>query len=765
MANVKRKNILQGFIASSFIVGIVYIIIVYVLEFFIKDLPINFGSLIELHKNSFILFFIDIIPALLSYVTYRIGKIIVSKLNFAEDSIEKELIKSKKIYEFIEELRKGNNEIKFDTTYKEDKLVSSLNNLRDEQKRSREDEVARKKEDEQRHWVSEGLAKFGAILRDNQDNLKELTEEIIKNITKYLDAKQAGFFVVKEESSEKYFEMTAFFAYNRKKFADKKIKWGEGLIGACALEKKTIFLKDTSQNFVEITSGLGKANPRSIIIVPVKDEEDNVYGIIELASFKVFEKYERDFVEQVADSIASTIANIKINMQTAILLKESQKQAELMAEQEEIMRQNMKELTETQKEAAMQSDEFVSFTNSVNHTLIRAEYSLDGKLLYANTKFINKLGYKSASEIEKRHISLFISDKDKDWFDDLWQKLVNGGQHYEGDMKHITKNDEEIWTMSTYVSVRDHEGNPQKILFLGIDRTKDKKINIDYKGQIEAVDKSAFKAIYHPNGAVLEFNEKMLNLLEYQIEDLDGKTIYDFIEEERHEQFKILWKNILSGRPVEGRHMRRTKTGEIVWLLGTYTAVLDLYGEPAKVVYIATNITDQVIMEVENEKNTKILKNQEKELQKSQVELSQKLRKVRAEIKEQFKEIEVLKVLNDNILDGMLDAVITINKDNYITFFNKAAEDIWKVKQNVVLGQKITFLIPEEVERSEDDMTEYIGKYFGAGNKSLIGRRTEVFLYDKNNKRINVLITLSEAKVDNKYSLTAFIQNIEVELF
>ncbi len=765
MANLKRKNILQGFIISSFIVGIVYIMIIYTLEFFIKDLPITFGSLIKLHKDNFTLYFLDVIPGLLIFVTYRIGKIVIAKLNTAEDAITEEQVKSKKTYEFIEQLRKGNTEIKFDTIYKEDELMRSLTNLRDEQKRNREEGVIRKKEDEQRHWVSEGLAKFGAILRDNQDNLEELTEEIIKNITKYLDAKQAGFFVVKGEGKDRYFEMTAFFAYNRKKFADKKIKWGEGLIGACALEKKTIFLKETSQNFVEITSGLGKANPRSIIIVPVKDEENKIHGIVELASFKVFEKFERDFVEQVADSIASTIANIKINMQTAGLLKESQDQAELMAEQEEVMRRNMEELTTTQKEAALQSDEFVSFTNSVNHTLIRAEYSLDGKLLYANTKFVDKLGYKSASEIERKHISLFIGDKDKDWFDNLWEKLVNGGKHYEGDMKHITKNDEEVWTMATYVSVRDNEGNPQKILFLGIDRTKDKKTNIDYKGQIEAMDRSAFKATYKPDGSVLEFNEKMLGILEYQLEDIDGKTIYDFIEQDRHDQFKILWKNILSGKPVEGRHMRRTKTGKVIWLRGTYTAVLDLYGEPAKVVYIATNITDQVRMEKENEKNTETLKEQEKELQKSQIELSKKLRRVRMEVKEQFKEIEVLKILNDNTLAGMLDAVITINKDNYITFFNKAAEELWDVKQNVVLGQKLSFLIPEEIKDNQGDMTEYIGKYFSAGNKSLIGSRTEVFLYDRNNEKINVLITLSEAKVDDKYSLTAFIQNIEVELF
>ncbi len=765
MVDQKRKNLLRGFIVSSFIVGMVYLIVIYTIQIFSQNLPINIFSIIELHKANYVQYLIDIVPGLFMLVSYRISKVFLSKLNENEGTIEREQIKAKKTYQFIEQLRKGNTGIKFDTIYQKDQLVQSLNNLRDEQKRSREEETIRKKEDEQRHWVSEGLAEFGAILRENQDNLEKLTEKITTKISRYLDAKQAGFFVVKEEDNTKYFEMIAFFAFDRKKFADKKILWGEGLIGACALEKKTIFIDDTSHNFVNITSGLGKANPRSVIISPIKDDEGVIHGVIELASFKVFEKFERDFIEQVAESIASTIANIKINMQTSSLLEESQKQAELMAEQEEIMRYNMDQLTATQKEAALQSDEFISFTNSVNHTLIRAEYTLDGELTYANTKFTEKMAYSSSKEIIGNHISIFISDKDKDWFDRLWQKLVEGGRHYEGDMKHITKKDEEIWTMATYVSVRDFEGNPQKILFLGIDRTKDKKVNIDYKGQIEALDRSAFKATYYPDGAIIEFNDKMLKLLEYQTEDLDTKTIFDFMEEDDHDQFKILWNNILNGKPVEGRHMRLTKTGKIVWLRGTYTVVLDLYGEPAKVVYIATNITEQVRIENENEEKTEILKKQEKALQKSQIELSKKLRIVRAEIKNQFKEIETLKILNDNTLDGMLDAVITINKDGYITFFNKAAEQLWKVKQKVVLGRKISYLIAEKSPVENTDMTEYIGKYLSAGNKSLLGSRTEVYLINKNDEVINVLITLSEAKIDDRYSLTAFIQNIEVELF
>ncbi len=103
------------------------------------------------------------------------------------------------------------------------------------------------------------------------------------------------------------------------------------------------------QDFVRITSGLGDALPRNILVVPLKLEEQ-VYGVIELAAFDLLKPYQVAFVERLGESIAANIAGVKDKDRTEALLSSTQQQAEEMRAQEEEMRQNMEELSATQEE-------------------------------------------------------------------------------------------------------------------------------------------------------------------------------------------------------------------------------------------------------------------------------------------------------------------------------------------------------------------------------------------------------------------------------
>jgi len=224
----------------------------------------------------------------------------------------------------------------------EDRLGYALLDMRDNLQKVAE-------EDKKRNWANEGMAKFAEILRDTQQNIDEVSYSIISNLVKYLGANQGGLFILNEENVKPTLELSAAYAYNKKKYLEKTVLVGQGLLGQAVLEKSMIYLTEIPNNYITITSGLGEANPTTLLIVPLQTN-NSIYGVIEIASFTELKDYQMDFVQKLSESIAITISTVKSATKNNKLLEESQMFAELMRAQEEEMRQNMEELTTTQEE-------------------------------------------------------------------------------------------------------------------------------------------------------------------------------------------------------------------------------------------------------------------------------------------------------------------------------------------------------------------------------------------------------------------------------
>ena len=205
-------------------------------------------------------------------------------------------------------------------------------------------------EDKKRNWATEGIAKFGEILRSNNSDVQKLCDEIIGSLVKYLRANQGALYIIDETDTEEEetMSMISCYAWDKKKFVNQKIHRGEGLAGQAWQEMDAIYITDVPQNYIKITSGLGDSNPTSILIMPLL-VNDQIFGVLEIASFSKMADFEIDFVKKVAESIASTVSTVKVNERTQKLLTESQQMTEEMRAQEEEMRQNMEELQATQE--------------------------------------------------------------------------------------------------------------------------------------------------------------------------------------------------------------------------------------------------------------------------------------------------------------------------------------------------------------------------------------------------------------------------------
>ena len=222
-------------------------------------------------------------------------------------------------------------------------LASSLVNMRDQMKRI-------STEEKQRTWGTEGLAMFGDMLRQKNSSLASLADTIISTLVKYMNANQGALYLINDDNAtDVYIELVACYAYSRKKHLNERIEMGAGLTGQVAIEKSTLYMTSIPKDYIKITSGLGEALPRNLLIVPLKLEE-KIFGLVEVASFEIIQPHQIEFVERLGESIASTIASLKTSEKTKNLLHATQTQAEQMRAQEEEMRQNMEELTATQEE-------------------------------------------------------------------------------------------------------------------------------------------------------------------------------------------------------------------------------------------------------------------------------------------------------------------------------------------------------------------------------------------------------------------------------
>jgi len=369
---------------------------------------------------------------------------------------------------FAGDIGNGNYDTSIELLSDHDVLGKSLIDMRDKLKKAREEEEERKKEEEKRRWANEGLARFSDILRQNHENINELAYAVIKNLIKYLEANQGGLFVKNDENEEDiFYELAAAYAYNRRKYLTKEVRLGEGLIGTCAVEQKTIYMTELPDNYIEITSGLGDANPSCLLIVPLMVEED-VLGVVEIASFNKFEKYEIEFVERIAQNIASTLSNTKTNERTAQLLEKTQQQAEEMSSQEEEMRQNMEELKATQEEAARKSAEMEGYIKALNSTSYVAEYDLNGKIIFVNDAYLNLFNISRDEAIGKHHAdNIDFSEEQKKQYDKFWEDLLNG--KIKRQKTQVTIKGQTFVFMESYTPIYDQEGNVQKIIKIAND--------------------------------------------------------------------------------------------------------------------------------------------------------------------------------------------------------------------------------------------------------------------------------------------------------
>jgi putative methionine-R-sulfoxide reductase with GAF domain len=157
--------------------------------------------------------------------------------------------------------------------------------------------------------VEDLLLKVGKLT-----NLKEFAQLFLWTIAKELEASQGAFFVSKKRGEIKILSFVVGYAYHIAETETIEFEYGEGLSGQVAKEGKMINISTVPDGYISILSGLGKASPNSIVIFPLK-RNDEVIAVVELASFKKIEKDEEDFLLEISSKIESLVDHLVLESQ------------------------------------------------------------------------------------------------------------------------------------------------------------------------------------------------------------------------------------------------------------------------------------------------------------------------------------------------------------------------------------------------------------------------------------------------------------------
>jgi PAS domain S-box-containing protein len=441
------------------------------------------------------------------------------RANNLEDVIESSIGNFKNASQFIKGITSKNYNIEWgglnqsNAAKNADSLAGDLIKMRDQMK------IA-KQEDEKRFWINEGLAQFSQLVRNNQTDLVKLAEEATSFLAKYLKAQQGSLFIINDENEDdRFLELVACFAFDKKKYLTKRIDIGNGLVGQTYLEGEPVVLKQIPPNYIHITSGLGLATPTCLCIIPLK-YNTKTEAMLELASFHFFEPHQIDFLQKAGEFVASALVSAKVSTKMAVLLEQSQQQSEEMRAQEEEMRQNMEELQATQEQMNRTVAELGAFSSSLE----KEKYLLDSLL----DNIPDSIYFKD-QQSKLMRVSQYLADRMSTTVEDLigksdfdFQDKAHAEKAFKDEREimatlqpkidYVERESETKWVSTTKMPLLDSKGKVVGTFGISRDISKIKNLELN----IEDVKRKLVEE--------KERLQEKVNLLEQKVKTLEGKN-------------------------------------------------------------------------------------------------------------------------------------------------------------------------------------------------------------------------------------------------
>ncbi|WP_145051653.1 response regulator [Paenibacillus xylanexedens] len=273
------------------------------------------------------------------------------------------------------------------------------------------------------NWMSSNIARVPELLR-GIGSIRQISQMFISEFTPVLGAQLGVVYLVDEEKHPDELRRYGAYAFEENETVGKEVyRIGEGLIGQAALDMNPIIVENTPEDYVHIGSASGSSRATSIMIYPVVFE-DELIGVVELASFDGFTDLHKQLFSQLIMNLGVILNNVRRRLRVEELLRESQalteelqvQSEELQTQQEELRRSN--ENLEEQTGALKRSEELLQRQQEelehFNTELIAKTRALEEQVREVEEK--NDEIEKTKTQLEQQAMQLSMTSKYKSEF-------------------------------------------------------------------------------------------------------------------------------------------------------------------------------------------------------------------------------------------------------------------------------------------------------------------------------------------------------------
>lgn len=295
---------------------------------------------------------------------------------------------------------------------------------------------------------------------------------------------------------------------------------------------------------------------------------------------------------------------------------------------EEELRQNAEEIEATNEELRRAQIELKGQIEALNSAAIVSETNINGLITYVNAEFLQIYNYQKEEVLGRNHKILKSGAHPPEFYKEMWDTILRG-KVWKGEVKNKSKDGWYYWINLTITPVIGQDGKPYKFIAVGFNISSQKlqeeqlktalevalqqeemlrenteellaaneemrRTQVELVGQISALNNSSMVFETDTEGNITYLNNELLNVLNYEKEELIGKR-YTILFPKSHLE-KILqeqWKTILNGKIWKGEVELISKNGKSVWVWMTITPVLDSDGELIKSINVLFDITSQ----------------------------------------------------------------------------------------------------------------------------------------------------------------------------